>query len=122
MICAMTARRIAPGRTDDFLEAFSGGAGSMPPEIRERFAAICACRDVKDPNTILTFGMFDGTLDELRELQGGGERSDQLQKMEPFVEEVLIDGSFEVLHDFISESAGSGAGATPFKRFAPATH
>lgn len=111
MICAMTARRIMSGRTDDFLEAFKGNASEMPAEIRERFTAVMACRQVDNPDVILTFGIFDGTLEEMRELQGQPIRAEQLNRIEPFVEEKLFDGSFEVLHDFIAEAAGSQAGS-----------
>ena len=110
MICAMTARRIMSGRTDDFLEAFKGNAAEMPPEIRERFKTVMACRQVDDPNVIVTFGIFDGTLDEMRELQSQPVRAEQLNKIEPFIEEKIFDGSFEVLHDFVAEAAGSSAG------------
>jgi hypothetical protein len=106
MICAMTARRIADGQTDEFLDAFLGDAEEMPPEIRERFKTVLACRKVDDPEVILTFGMFDGTLDELRSLQSTADRAGQLNKIEPFVQEQLFDGSFEVLRDYIAEASG----------------
>lgn len=101
MICALTARRIAEGRTDEFIEKFGGGADEMPDEIRERFQAVYACRDVTDPNTILTFGLFDGTIDELREIQGTGRREEQLDEIAPLIEETLFDGSFDVITEFV---------------------
>lgn len=106
MICAITARRILDGRTDEFLEKFSAGADEMPSEIRERFAAVYACRDVNDPNKILTFGLFDGSLDELRAVQQTNTRDEQLDGIEPLVDEVLFDGSFEVITEFVGAAAG----------------
>lgn len=103
MICALTARRIADGKTEEFLDAFTGGADEMPDEIRERFKGVYACRDVVDPNVILTFGLFNGTLDEFRELQSGENRDQQLDAMSPLIEETLFDSSFEVLHEFVGE-------------------
>lgn len=101
MICAITARRIAEGKTEEFLEQFSGGADEMPAEIRDRFQAVYACRDVTDPNLILTFGLFEGTIDELREIQGSGNRDEQLDGIAPLVDETVFDGSFDVITEFV---------------------
>ncbi|MBI5311446.1 MAG: hypothetical protein HZB14_10555 [Actinobacteria bacterium] len=107
MICALTARRIADGKTSEFIEAFSTGADNMPDAIRDRFKAVYACRDVNDPQVILTFGLFDGTLDELRALQDEDVRTEQLNAMGPLIEDVLFDSSFEVLHEFVGESSAA---------------
>lgn len=106
MICAMTARRIAAGQTDEFLDAFLGGADEMPPEIRDRFTTMLACRQVNDPDVILTFGLFDGTAQELRDIQSQAGRTDQLDRIGPYVEHELFDGSFEVIRDGVAEFAG----------------
>jgi hypothetical protein len=105
MICAITARQIQDGQTEEFLEKFSLGADQMPEEIRDRFVAVYACRDVRDPNKILTFGLFDGTIDELRDIQRTETRDEQLEGIEPLVEEVLFDGSFEVITEFVGAAA-----------------
>jgi hypothetical protein len=99
MICALTARRLAPGATDAFRAAFEGGVADMPDEVKKRFRRVYVCRDVTDENVILTFGLFDGTLDELRELQGRGDREAQLAGIAPHVQDVLLDGSYEVLEE-----------------------
>jgi hypothetical protein len=52
---------------------------------------------------VLTFGLFDGSLEEFRELQSGEERTEQLENIDPLIEDVLLDGSFEVQHEFVSE-------------------
>lgn len=103
MICAMTARRIADGRTDEFISAFSNGPENIPSEIADKFTAIYACQDTKDPNIVLTFGMFDGTPEEWSEIQTNDARREQLEKIDPLVEEILIDRSFEVVREFVSE-------------------
>jgi hypothetical protein len=107
MICALTARVVTEGKSDEFIEQFAGGAEDMPDEIRERFQAVYACKDVTDPNVVLTFGLFDGTIEELREIQKTDSRSEQLENIDPLIEDVLIDGSFEIVREFVSESAGS---------------
>lgn len=103
MICAMTARRIADGRADEFIETFSNGPENIPAEIAEKFKAIYACRDADDPNVVLTFGMFDGSRDELQAIQGTDSRAEQLATIEPLVEQVLLDRSFIVEREFVSE-------------------
>ncbi len=105
MICTLTARRIKPGQSDEFLSRFEAGADEMPPEIMDRWRAVYACRDATDENVILTFGMFDGTYQELREIMDGGDREKQLESIEPLVDEVLLDGSFQVIKEFVGESS-----------------
>lgn len=108
MICALTTRRIADGQADAFIEKFSQGPESMPDGMMDKFDAIYACRKTDDPNVILTFGLFDGTIEEMHALQSRDERTSQLEKIDPLVDDVLIDGSFEVVHEFVSEMSPAG--------------
>lgn len=101
MICTLTARRIEPGKGDEFLRQFEASADDMPAEIMDRWQAVYACRDVRNEDVILTFGMFDGTLEELREIQASEGRDRQLQQFAPLVESELFDGSFEVIKEFV---------------------
>ena len=59
------------------------------------------CRDVSDENVALTFGFFEGTLEELREIQRQGEGGPRSETgpMAPHIEEVLLDSSYEVLEE-----------------------
>jgi hypothetical protein len=100
MICTLTARRIKPGAFDAFREAFEkAGVEDVPQEIIKRWSRVYICRDVTDENVALTFGLFDGTLEELREIQRqAGPRSDS-GPMAPHIEDVLLDGSYEVLEE-----------------------
>jgi len=97
MICTLTARRIKPGQVDDFKAAFEGLTEETPEEVMKRWPNVYVCRDVTDENVVLSFGFFDGTLDELREIQseGGGPPEAVAQ----FVDEVLLDGSYEVVEE-----------------------
>jgi hypothetical protein len=105
MICTLTARRIKPGQSDEFLKQFEASADDMPPEILDRWQSVYACRDVDDEDVILTFGMFDGTLEELRDIMDGSERDKQLASIAPMVDQVLLDGSFQVIKEFVGESS-----------------
>lgn len=97
MICTLTARRIAPGAFDAFRAAW--GPRDAPPPGAERWDPVYVCRDVRDEHVVLTFGMFRGTLDELREAQRAFDYDAQVRAVAPFVEEVLLDGAFEVLEE-----------------------
>jgi hypothetical protein len=98
MICTLTARRLTAGSEDAFRAAFQEMNDSLPEEVLKRWKQVYICRDVTDSNVILAFGLFDGTLDELREIQtsAGGEEA-RVEPMANLVEAVLLDGSYEVI-------------------------
>jgi hypothetical protein len=99
MIVTLTARRLRSGAEDEFRAAFEGAVDAMPEDVVKRWSRVFVCRDVRDPDVILTFGLFDGTLDELRAIQGQPERDAQLDAISPTVDEVLLDGSYEVIRE-----------------------
>jgi hypothetical protein len=99
MICTLTARRVQGGRTDDFATAFKQGVDDIPDDVRKRWTNVYVCRDVTDENVILSFGFFDGTLEELREIQARYDRDAQVATLEPLVASVLLDGSYEVIEE-----------------------
>jgi hypothetical protein len=93
MLCALTVRKLKPGTLDQFREVFS------PPEDAppgwKRFYAI---RNVDDENEVIMFGLFDGTLDELRAGQSG-EYDERRSQAEEFIESYGADGVYEVLEE-----------------------
>jgi hypothetical protein len=91
MICTLTARRLNPGSYEPFRSAWEPG---QPPE---GWTHIYHCRDVEDPNVVISFGLFDGTLEELRQAQARLGRESQLDRIGPHVQEVLLDGSYEIV-------------------------
>jgi hypothetical protein len=95
MICTLTARRLKPGSYDAFREAWD--PGDAPPEVVSRWSPIYHVRDVNDPDVVISFGMFNGSLEELREIQGQVDRGSQVDRIGPHVEEVLLDGAYEVV-------------------------
>ena len=46
---------------------------------------------------MISFGLFDGSLEELRAAQARMGRESQVGRMDAHVEEVLLDGSYEEL-------------------------
>lgn len=98
MLCALTVRKLKPGTMEQFKEAFIPGDDDMQaPPGWKRFYAI---RNVADENEIVTFGFFDGTLDELRASQeDNGEYEQRRAAADEFVESVGADGVFEVVEE-----------------------
>jgi hypothetical protein len=59
-----------------------------------------ALRNADDENEVITFGLFDGTLDELRSGQGqGGEYDRRSSEAEQFVDSKGADGVYEVVEE-----------------------
>jgi hypothetical protein len=95
MICTLTARRLEPGAYDTFREAWD--PTRVNRDALRQWTRIYHCRDVSDPDVVLSFGLFDGSLDELREAQARLGRESQVDRVEPSVQAVLLDGAFEVI-------------------------
>ena len=93
MICTFTARRLKPGAYDAFRSAWEPGG------VPDGWARIYHCRDVEDRDVVLSFGLFDGTLTQLRDAQARLGRSAQVERIGPHVEEVLLDGAYEVVEE-----------------------
>jgi hypothetical protein len=99
MLCALTVRRLKPGTFDDFREAFLRGIDpNDPPAGWVRFDMI---RNAEDPDEVVCFGFFDGTVDELRRSSSEDVGRDEQQRaIAPYVESVGTDGLFEVVEEF----------------------
>ena len=93
MICTLTARRLKPGAYDAFREAWDPGGA----EVIERWRPIYHVRDVNDQDVVISFGFFDGSKEELRDVQAEAGRGDQVARIAATVEEVLLDGAYEVV-------------------------
>ena len=99
MICTLTARRIKAGAGEDFRAAFESAVEGTPEEILKRWMQVYVCRDVTDENVILSFGFFDGSVEELREIQAQQEGESPPEAIASYVEEVLLDGSYQVIDE-----------------------
>jgi hypothetical protein len=95
MICTLTARRLKPGSYDAFRAAWDPqvAGGPMPAGWTQIFHA----HDIDDPDVVLSFGLFDGDVQALREAQAAMKRDAQLDRIGEHVDSVLLDGSFEVV-------------------------
>ena len=95
MICALTARKLKPGTFDEFREAFM----VMEENIPEGWVRFNMIRNVEDPDEVITFGFFDGTVEGLRQSASEGGYEEQLKGIAPFVESVGADGLYDVVED-----------------------
>ncbi len=97
MLCALTVRKLKPGAMEDFKRAFIPDDDMEAPPGWKRFYAI---RNVADENEIVTFGFFDGSLEDLRAgQQDNGEYDRRRATADEFVESVGADGVFEVVEE-----------------------
>lgn len=94
MLCALTVRKLKPGTMEDFKRVFVPEDTSDVPSGWKQFYAL---RNVNDENEVITFGLFDGTLEELRAGQQGGQYDQRRSAAEEFVESVGADGIYEVV-------------------------
>ena len=98
MICALTVRKLKPGTFDDFRAAFMEGVDSgNAPEGWVRFDMV---RNVDDPDDVICFGMFTGSVEELRSQAAATGYEDQQARIAPYVESVGADGLYEVVEEF----------------------
>ena len=96
MLCALTVRKLKPGAVEDFKAAFVPPEDMEPPPGWKRFYAI---RNVADENEVVTFGFFDGTLEEMRANQQENDYEERRAATEAFVDSVGTDGVFEVVEE-----------------------
>ena len=94
MLCALTVRKLKPGTFDEFRTKFGpeGEGDGRPPE---GWTAFHMLRSTADENEVVTFGFFDGTLDDLernQEQQGYGDRVSEIASL---VDSVVANGVYE---------------------------
>jgi hypothetical protein len=96
MLCAHAVRKLKPGSFDEFVENFGPNLDDPPPG----WVSFNVLRGLQDENEVVTFGFFDGTIDELnssQEQQGYQERVDAVA---PLIESVVVNGVYEVVVDW----------------------
>ena len=90
MLCALTVRRLKPGAFEDFRVAFTSfDDADDPPPGWVRFNMLS---NAEDPDEVICFGFFDGTVEQLRASAAEHDYSGQLTAVAPYVEEVGTDG------------------------------
>jgi len=93
VLCAHTIRRLKPGKFEEFADTFTPGGDEAP----EGWVAFHMLRSLADENEVITFGFFDGTLEELESNQGRHGYEEIRDSVAPLVDEVLHNGVYEVV-------------------------
>jgi len=93
MLCAHTIRRLKPGTFDEFTERF------IPPaeEAPAGWVRFHALRSLADENEVVTFGFFDGTLEELERSQQEAGFHELRHEIDALVETVIANGVYEIV-------------------------
>jgi hypothetical protein len=92
MLCFLTARRLKPGSFADFRKAWE------PVEWDPRFVRAYHVRNLNDENEVFSFGLFDGGPEDYRAMPRDREEA-RVARIGEFVEEVLVDGVYEVVDE-----------------------
>ena len=103
MLCAHTVRRLKPGTFEQFNEVF-GLRGENAPAGWVRFHAL---RGLGDENEVVTFGFFDGTLEELERSQQESDYQGLRDTIDPMVDAVIANGVYEVVATWTAESSAT---------------
>ncbi|HVW18529.1 MAG TPA: hypothetical protein VHB30_09790 [Solirubrobacteraceae bacterium] len=97
MLCALTVRTLEPGAFESFHEAFMRPLSpDDPPPGWVRFTML---RNVESPDEVICFGLFDGTVDDLRASEADLGYDEQQAAIAPFVASVGASGLYEVVED-----------------------
>jgi hypothetical protein len=94
MIVALTVRRLKPSTFEAFRRAWE--PDDWPPQWEKAYHV----RNVNDENEVISFGFFNGTLEELqttRSAVGGDE--DRQRRMAEFIDSTGADGLYEVIEE-----------------------
>jgi hypothetical protein len=94
MIVALTVRRLKPGTYDAFRRAWE------PDDWPSQWEKAYHVRNVHDENEVISFGFFNGTLEELQATRpGGGGEEERQRRMAEFVDSTGADGLYEVIEE-----------------------
>ena len=103
MLCAHTVRRLKPGTYDEFKEKFGPDPGNRP----EGWVAFTMLRRLANPDEVITFGYFDGTLEELERNQSEQGYEDVRSSIDPLVDAVIANGVYEIVASLTTEGASA---------------
>jgi heme-degrading monooxygenase HmoA len=100
MVVMFTARRLKPGSWEQFRQAWDPG-GSPPPGFQRAYHA----RNIRDEDEVISFGLFDMTLDDYRRWREDSDATEnqRVDSMTAFVENEHVSGVYEVVDEYQPE-------------------
>jgi hypothetical protein len=93
MYAALTVRKLKPGSYDQWRQAWEGGGEEEMPEGVE----VYILRNVKDPDEIIAFGLFETDIEEMRASFDVDAEKKRHEAMAPHIDSVGADGMYEVI-------------------------
>lgn len=103
MLCAHTVRRLKPGAYDEFIKAFV----PVQDDVPAGWVRFHALRGLADENEVVTFGFFDGTLEELERSQDEADFAQRRAAIDPYVDAVIANGVYDVVESLVRDRSGS---------------
>jgi len=96
MLVFFSARRLKPGSFDQFRRAWQPGEGQ--DDLPDGAVAIYHARNRKDPDEVISFGIFD--VDDPAAVRGDEQAELKRQDaMAAFVENIPLEGVYEVIEE-----------------------
>src|SRR5436190_10909720 len=96
MIVMFTARRLKPGAWEQFRRAWDP-ADDKPPGFKHAYHA----RNVRDADEVISFGLFDMTIDDYRAWreESDAQETGRVDRLSAFVENEHVSGVYEVIDE-----------------------
>jgi hypothetical protein len=96
MLVFFSGRRLKPDAWEQFRRAWDPGDGDPPPGT----VAIYHARNLRDPDEVISFGIFDVDKDAIAEVRGDEQAELKRQDaMAAFVKNVYMEGAYEVIEE-----------------------
>ena len=97
MLVLMSARRLKPCAFDQFRRAWEPPSDDYPPGFQRAYHV----RNVRDEDEIVSFGMFDTSLEEFRAWRGEHEDAELKRQdaIASFVENLHVEGIYELVEE-----------------------
>ena len=95
MLCAHTVRRLKPDAFEEFAERFTPSEGAPAGWVRFHML-----RGLEDPAEVVTFGFFDGTLEEMEANQADHDYEERRAAVDDLVDAVVANGVYEIVASF----------------------
>ena len=98
MLVFFSARRLKPGSFDQFRRAWQPGEGQ--DDLPEGAVAIYHARNRKDPDEVISFGIFDVGRDSIDAIRGEAEsEAKRREEMDKHVHDIPLEGIYEVVEE-----------------------
>jgi hypothetical protein len=97
MLVALSVRKLKPGTYDQFRAAW------QPDEFPDQLQRAYHVRDVRDPDTVISFGFLDADAGDIAEFRGEVADIEERRQaaMAAYVDELIVDGLYEVAEEVV---------------------